>query len=109
MPGEILAQHDLIAAKIKDFETQHAKLAQAITDLKRDEDAITTGSNWRGTARDAFNAFMERYYFQADRLNDKLLQTSLNLGKMNSQFSDQSADFTSQIQAQVDSLNLPKQ
>lgn len=104
---EFKADDVAIAQKVNDFKTQHANLAAAIKQLKDDEDAMTNGSNWQGEARDAFNAFMERYYFQADKLNDKLMQTGEALGQMGNKFADQNADWSRAVQAQVSSLDLP--
>ncbi|MEV0252206.1 WXG100 family type VII secretion target [Nocardia sp. NPDC050712] len=103
----VKADATIIAQKAKEFQEQHASLAAAIKSLKADEDAVTTGANWNGQARDAFNSFMERYYFQADKMNDKLAETSEKLVKMSGSFSDQDTDFSSKLQAQVSSLDLP--
>ncbi|MGW4736704.1 WXG100 family type VII secretion target [Nocardia xishanensis] len=96
-----------INAKAKQFQEQHDRLMQAIRQLKSDEDNVTNGANWQGAARDAFNAFMERYYFQADKMNDKLMETSEKLLKMSSSFSEHDQDHAAKVQAQVSSLDLP--
>lgn len=106
-PGNFAADTEGINAKAKEFQEQHNSLMLAIRQLKTDEDNVTNGANWQGAARDAFNAFMERYYFQADKMNDQLMQTSENLLKMSTSFSDQTNDFASKVQAQVSSLDLP--
>ncbi|MGV9820305.1 WXG100 family type VII secretion target [Nocardia xishanensis] len=107
MADNLKADSALIAQKAKEFQEQHSNLMTAIRQLKADEDAVTNGANWQGQARDAFNAFMERYYFQADKMNDKLMETSEKLVKMSGQFSDQDSDFASKVQQQVSSLDLP--
>ncbi|MEV6273867.1 WXG100 family type VII secretion target [Nocardia sp. NPDC051832] len=107
MAGELKADATIIAQKAKEFQEQHASLAAAIKQLKTDEDNVTNGANWNGQARDAFNAFMERYYFQADKMNDKLMETSEKLVKMSGSFQDEDDSFSSKIQAQVSSLDLP--
>jgi WXG100 family type VII secretion target len=105
--GHLDASPELIAQKAKEFQEQHNNLMLAIRQLKSDEDNVTNGASWNGKARDAFNAFMERYYFQADKLNDKLMETSEKLIKAGSSFEDQDLDFSRQVQAQVSSLDLP--
>ncbi|MFQ6324551.1 WXG100 family type VII secretion target [Nocardia sp. NBC_01009] len=105
--GHLEASPELIAQKAKEFQEQHNSLMIAIRTLKADEDNVTNGANWQGAARDAFNAFMERYYFQADKLNDKLMETSEKLIKAGSSFESQDTDFAQQVQAQVSSLDLP--
>ncbi|MCP2289278.1 WXG100 family type VII secretion target [Nocardia amikacinitolerans] len=107
MADNLKADSALIAQKAKEFQEQHNNLMLAIRQLKADEDAVTNGANWQGQARDAFNAFMERYYFQADKMNDKLMETSEKLVKMSGQFQDQDTDFASKVQQQVSSLDLP--
>ncbi|WP_280501911.1 WXG100 family type VII secretion target [Nocardia farcinica] len=104
--GSLDASPELIAQKAKEFQEQHSNLMAAIRTLKADEDAVTNGANWKGQARDAFNAFMERYYYQADKLNDKLLETSEKLIKAGSSFADQDTDFAQKVQSQVSSLDL---
>ncbi|RBO88870.1 WXG100 family type VII secretion target [Nocardia puris] len=96
-----------LSVKAKEFREQHDSLMIAIRTLKADEDAVTNGANWQGAARDAFNAFMERYYFQADKMNDKLMETADKLLKMSGSFNDQDQDHAAKVQAQVSSLDLP--
>ncbi|MBA4857711.1 WXG100 family type VII secretion target [Nocardia farcinica] len=105
--GNFVADTAAINAKAKEFQEQHNNLMLAIRQLKTDEDNVTNGANWQGAARDAFNAFMERYYFQADRMNDKLMETSEKLLKMSGQFNEHDQDHASKVQAQVSSLDLP--
>ncbi|MET9488710.1 MULTISPECIES: WXG100 family type VII secretion target [unclassified Nocardia] len=107
MAGAFEASNELIQAKAQEFKKTHDMLMHAIADLKRDEDNMTVGSNWQGGARDAFNAFMERYYFQADKLNDKLVQTTENLIRVGSNYEEHDQDYKAQINAQVSSLDLP--
>ncbi|GAA5067423.1 WXG100 family type VII secretion target [Nocardia callitridis] len=107
MAGQLNASNELIKQKAKEFQDQHNSLMAAIRQLKTDEDNVTNGANWQGAARDAFNAFMERYYVQADKLNDKLMETSEKLIKAGSSYEDQDTDFASKVQAQVSSLDLP--
>ncbi|MEV0293278.1 WXG100 family type VII secretion target [Nocardia sp. NPDC050710] len=107
MAGQLKADNALIGQKAKEFQEQHNNLMLAIRQLKTDEDNVTNGANWQGMARDAFNAFMERYYVQADKLNDKLMETSEKLIKAGSSYEDQDTDFAQKVQAQVSSLDLP--
>ncbi|MEV0707545.1 WXG100 family type VII secretion target [Nocardia aurea] len=107
MANSMKADATIIAQKAKEFQEQHNSLMIAIRTLKADEDNVTNGANWQGQARDAFNAFMERYYFQADKMNDKLMETSEKLVKMSGSFQDQDDAFSSKVQAQVSSLDLP--
>lgn len=90
------------ATKSKD---QHDQLMSAIQRLKAREDATT--ATWSGNARVAFDSFMERYYFQADKLNDKLLQTTDSILKAAEQFEAEDQAFSDQVQKQVSSLDLP--
>ncbi|MGC4992953.1 WXG100 family type VII secretion target [Nocardia salmonicida] len=89
------------------FVDRHGQIADAIKALKTREDMITDGSNWKGAARDAFNQFMERYYFQADKMNDQLMQTSENLRKMSGTLTDHDSEFSAKVNQQVSSLDLP--
>ncbi|UGT39615.1 WXG100 family type VII secretion target [Nocardia yamanashiensis] len=107
MAGAFEASNELIQAKAQEFKKTHETLMIMIRDLKRDEDNMTVGSKWEGEARKAFNAFMERYYFQADKLNDKLMQTSENLIKAGSSYEDHDRDYSAQVNAQMSSLDLP--
>ncbi|WP_067861457.1 WXG100 family type VII secretion target [Nocardia shimofusensis] len=107
MTNNFVADTGAINAKAKEFLDQHSALMASIRQLKTDEDNVTNGANWQGAARDAFNAFMERYYFQADKMNDKLMETAQNLMKVSGQVSDHDTDFASQVQTQVSSLDLP--
>lgn len=107
MVSSMKADATIIAQKAKEFQEQHNSLMIAIRTLKADEDNVTNGANWQGQARDAFNAFMERYYFQADKMNDKLMETSEKLVKMSGSFQDQDDSFSSKVNAQVSSLDLP--
>ncbi|WP_067543893.1 WXG100 family type VII secretion target [Nocardia crassostreae] len=107
MAGAFEASNELIQAKATEFKQTHDMLMGKIRQLKADEDNITTGSNWKGGAADAFNAFMERYYFQADKLNDKLMQTAETLIKVGSNYEEHDQDYAAQVKAQVSSLDLP--
>ena len=95
--------------QIRDFakkcEERHSQIMGEIRRVKAHEDATT--ATWSGEARGAFDAFMERYYFQADKLNDKLLQMSENLLKTGSDYASQDQEFSSRVQAEVSSLDLP--
>ncbi|WP_196054493.1 WXG100 family type VII secretion target [Nocardia aurantiaca] len=107
MAGAFEASNELIQAKAQEFQNTHDMLMHAITDLKRDEDSMVAGSNWRGGAADAFNAFMQRYYFQADKLNDKLMHTAETLIKVGSNYEEHDRDYESKVNAQISSLDLP--
>ncbi|WP_216914526.1 WXG100 family type VII secretion target [Nocardia sp. NBC_01377] len=107
MAEQLKADSTVIAQKAKEFQAQHDSLMIAIRTLKADEDNVTNGANWQGQARDAFNSFMERYYYQADKMNDKLMETSEKLVKMSGNFQDQDDTFSSKVQAQISSLDLP--
>ncbi|MFI1240406.1 WXG100 family type VII secretion target [Nocardia salmonicida] len=101
------AEIDGLDSEVARFVQRHDQIAIAIKGLKNTEDLVTNGSNWKGAARDAFNQFMERYYFQADKMNDQLMQTSENLRKMSGTLTDHDQAFSSQVNAQVSSLDLP--
>ncbi|WP_194817402.1 WXG100 family type VII secretion target [Nocardia sp. XZ_19_385] len=104
---QFVATTEEINAKAKEFQEQHDRLMQSIRTLKADEDNVTNGANWQGAARDAFNSFMERYYVQADKMNDKLMETSEKLLKMSNSFDENVNDHASKVQAQMSSLDLP--
>lgn len=86
-------------------EDKHSRLVQEINRVKAHEDAVT--STWSGEARGAFDRFMERYYYQADKLNDKLLQTVENLVNSSGKFSAQDSAFQQSVQSHASSLDLP--
>ncbi|MFC6009667.1 WXG100 family type VII secretion target [Nocardia lasii] len=101
------AEIDGLDSEVARFVQRHDQIAQAIKGLKDREEIITNGSNWQGAARNAFTQFMDRYYFQADKMNDQLIQTSENLRKMSGTLTDHDQAFSSQVNAQVSSLDLP--
>ncbi|UFT00271.1 WXG100 family type VII secretion target [Nocardia huaxiensis] len=84
---------------------QHEDLYKAIRTLKAREDETT--ATWSGGARVAFDSFMERYYYQADKLNDKLLETSESLRRAGREYETQDDERAQQVRAQVSSLDLP--
>ncbi|MEV0551500.1 WXG100 family type VII secretion target [Nocardia salmonicida] len=105
MAGQLDASNEKIGEFAKDIKQRHLDLMTAIRTLKAKEDQTT--ATWSGGARTAFDSFMERYYFQADKLNDKLLETSEKLVKAGSKYEEQDTDFAQQVKAQVSSLDLP--
>ncbi|MFI1915116.1 WXG100 family type VII secretion target [Nocardia sp. NPDC020380] len=107
MAGAFEASNELIQAKAQEFKQTHQELMQLISDLKRDEEATTVGSKWEGGARQAFDAFMQRYYYQAEKLNDKLMNTAENLVKVGSNYEEHDQNYASQVNAQISSLDLP--
>ncbi|MGW4243792.1 WXG100 family type VII secretion target [Nocardia sp. NPDC004722] len=107
MAGAFEASNDLIQAKAQEFQKTHEMLMHTIADLKRDEENMVAGSNWKGGAADAFNAFMQRYYYQADKLNDKLMHTAETLIKVGSNYEDHDQDYKAKVNAQMSSLDLP--
>lgn len=86
-------------------EDKHTELVTAIRNLKTYEDNLT--QTWNGQAKLAFDSFMERYYYQADRVNDKLLETIQNLIKISGQFADADAQFKQQVSSHTGALDLP--
>ncbi|MEV6658711.1 WXG100 family type VII secretion target [Nocardia fluminea] len=86
-------------------EDKHARLVQEIVKLKNLEDRLT--ASWSGEAKMAFDSFMERYYFQADKLNDKLLQTVENLATTSGRFSNADQVFKESVTTHANSLDLP--
>ncbi|MFC9474218.1 WXG100 family type VII secretion target [Nocardia sp. NPDC055002] len=86
-------------------EDKHAALVKAIRDLKTFEDQLT--ATWTGEAKFAFDSFMERYYFQADKLNDKLLQTVENLMTTSGKFTNADEAFRDTVASHTSSLDLP--
>ncbi|WP_194825944.1 WXG100 family type VII secretion target [Nocardia sp. XZ_19_231] len=105
MAGQLSASKEAIDDFVKTSEQRHLDLVNGIKALKTLEDQTT--ATWSGGARAAFDSFMERYYFQADKLNDKLLETCENLRNAGKQYDEQDHDFASQVKAQVSSLDLP--
>ncbi|MFF0542608.1 WXG100 family type VII secretion target [Nocardia thailandica] len=105
MAGQLDASNQAIGDFAKEVTQKHSDLLNAIKALKTKEDQTT--ATWSGNARAAFDSFMERYYFQADKLNDKLLDTSEKLIKAGSKYEDQDTDFAQQVKTQVSSLDLP--
>lgn len=101
------AELEGLDSEVVRFVKRHDAIAAEITKLKAIEDGITEGSNWKGAARQAFNAFMERYYFQADKMNDQLMETAESLRKMSGILSEHDEAFSAQVTEQVSSLDLP--
>ncbi|WP_068057036.1 WXG100 family type VII secretion target [Nocardia xishanensis] len=100
---------DVDAEALKAFaqqcEDRHARLVAEINRVKAHEDATT--ATWNGDARRAFDSFMERYYYQADKVNDKLLQTVENMVKASNKFTDSDQVFQQSVQQHASSLDLP--
>ncbi|APE33299.1 hypothetical protein BOX37_04190 [Nocardia mangyaensis] len=94
-----------MATFAKEVEKKHGDLVGAIVKLKGQEDFLT--ATWQGTARNAFDTFMETYYRQADRMNDQLAQTAESLIKVGSDYEAQDVEYSSRISNQVSSLDLP--
>jgi len=105
MAGQLSASNDDIRTFANTAKQKHLDLLNAIKALKVKEDLTT--ATWSGTARSAFDSFMERYYFQADKLNDKLMETTEALIKAGSKYEDQDTQFAQQVKDQVSSLDLP--
>jgi len=103
--GQLSASNEDIGKFANDVKQRHLDLLNAIKTLKAHEE--TTTATWSGTARSAFDSFMERYYFQADKLNDKLVETAEKLVKAGSNYEDHDTQFAQQVSKQVSSLDLP--
>ncbi len=105
MAGQLKASKEELDKFAKNAEAKHAQLMAEIRKVKAVEDQ--TSATWDGQAQMAFNSFMERYYVQADKLNDKLLETSEKLLKAGSTFESQDEEFASRVNNAVSSLDLP--
>ncbi|MFD3428799.1 WXG100 family type VII secretion target [Nocardia fluminea] len=105
MAGQLSASAIEIDAFVKDSEKRHLDLVNAIKGLRSFEEQTT--ATWSGGAREAFDSFMERYYYQADKLNDKLVETCESLRNAGKKYEEQDHDFASKVKDQVSSLDLP--
>lgn len=97
------------AQEITDFannaKQRHQDLVEHIRSVQTLEEQTT--ATWSGQARAAFDQFMERYYLQAGKLNDKLAQTADNLLTSAKQYDTHDQDFHAKVNAQASSLDLP--
>ncbi|MFF2087726.1 WXG100 family type VII secretion target [Nocardia sp. NPDC058176] len=105
MSGQLKASPEEIATFAKETESKEQDLRDRIVALKAQEDATT--ATWGGQARAAFDTFMEAYYVQAHKMNDKLGDTAEKLAKVGTNYESQDQEFASKVQAQASSLDLP--
>ncbi|MBY8857930.1 WXG100 family type VII secretion target [Nocardia sp. CA2R105] len=105
MAGKLEANVDQMNTFSKNMEDQHQKLITHIQSTKADQEQTT--ASWSGQARSAFDQFMERYYEQAQAMNNKLSTTVDSLMKAADNYSKQDEDFQQQISKQNSSLDLP--
>jgi len=87
------------------MEDAHQKLITHIQSTKSDQERTT--ATWSGGARAAFDTFMERYYEQAQAMNNKLANTVESLMKAGKDYGAQDDQFQQDIAKQNSSLDLP--
>ncbi|QLY31910.1 WXG100 family type VII secretion target [Nocardia huaxiensis] len=105
MAGQAKVDKEALNTFVGQVADDHQKLSDAIVRLKTYEDQVT--GTWSGGARAAFDSFMERYYYQADKLSDKLLETAESLRTAGREYETQDDERAQQVRAQVSSLDLP--
>ncbi|MGF6884066.1 WXG100 family type VII secretion target [Nocardia sp. GAS34] len=105
MAGQLLADHAAMDAFKQKMEDAHQKLIAHIQATKADQERTT--QTWSGAARGAFDTFMERYYEQAQAMNNKLANTAESLMKAGKDYAAQDEQFQQDIAKQNSSLDLP--
>ncbi|WP_280339147.1 WXG100 family type VII secretion target [Nocardia neocaledoniensis] len=68
---------------------------------------MQTTETWKGGAQVAFDQLMDSYAARAEKLNDKLLETSQKLMEATNSYSEQDALFKGQVDAKMAELDLP--
>lgn len=105
MAGQFDASPELMDRFSKDMDAQHQKLIAHIQSTKNDQEHTT--ASWSGAARGAFDTFMERYYEQAQAMNNKLASTVDALMKTSKEYAKSDETFQQDIAKQNSSLDLP--
>ncbi|GEM32059.1 hypothetical protein NN3_30660 [Nocardia neocaledoniensis NBRC 108232] len=68
---------------------------------------MSTTETWKGGAQQAFDMLMDRYVSAAEKLNDKLLDTSQKIMESSNAYSEQDAVFKGQVESKMAELDLP--
>ncbi|MFC9873691.1 WXG100 family type VII secretion target [Nocardia salmonicida] len=68
---------------------------------------ISATETWKGEAQKAFDHLMDSYASRAEKLNDKLLDTSQKLMQATDSYSEQDSAFKGQVQSKMAELDLP--
>lgn len=105
MAGQLSASIPQMDKFKQEMEQAHGNLIKHIQMTKGDQEQTT--ASWSGQARAAFDTFMERYYEQAQAMNNKLANTAESLMKASKDYSAQDEQFQQDISKQNSSLDLP--
>lgn len=68
---------------------------------------MATTETWKGGAQNAFDMLMDRYVSAAEKLNDKLLDTSQKIVQSSREYDSQDAVFQGQVESKMAELDLP--
>lgn len=68
---------------------------------------MSTTETWKGGAQQAFDVLMDRYVSAAEKLNDKLLDTSQKIVQSSNSYDSQDALFQGQVESKMAELDLP--
>lgn len=71
------------------------------------EGKVMAGETWQGDAKQAFDVLMDRYASSAEKLSDKLLQTTESIAASSKEYEAQDQIFKDQVNKAVASLDLP--
>ncbi|WP_225732484.1 MULTISPECIES: WXG100 family type VII secretion target [unclassified Nocardia] len=105
MAGSLKAGPKELEAFANKIQTKHDALIAEINKTRTAEQ--TTTATWDGQAQVAFTSFMEQYFTQAQKMNDKLQETAEKIIQSGRKFEGQDEQFAQQVKAQVSSLDLP--
>lgn len=105
MAGKLTADLPAMDKFSKEMDDAHQMLITHIQQTKSDQERTT--ATWSGQARGAFDTFMERYYEQAQAMNNKLANTVESLMKAAKDYGQQEERFAQDIAKQNSSLDLP--
>lgn len=105
MSDKLNASPEQLRDFAKEAETHYNDIEGLVKKIWVGKMAAT--DTWEGGARIAFDNLMDRYASTAEKLNDKLLETSQNLLKTSDSFSEQDSIFRGQVEAKMAELDLP--
>ncbi|WP_167472212.1 WXG100 family type VII secretion target [Nocardia arthritidis] len=105
MAGSLKASPDALNTFSKTIQQKHSDLLTEIGRVRTAEQ--TTTATWDGEAKRAFEAFMEQYFTQAQKMNDKLQETAEKIVKAGTQYQDRDDQNAQAVKNVVSSLDLP--
>ncbi|MGY0503304.1 WXG100 family type VII secretion target [Nocardia sp. FBN12] len=99
-------------ANVADLQTFSKEAEASYTEIEGLVKKIWAGKmaateTWKGNAQLAFDQLMDSYASRAEKLNDKLLETSQKLMQATDSYTEQDAMFKGQVESKMAELDLP--